>query len=765
ADDPAAAAEAGRVAAACRCELDLDRRKLPRFALPPGETAAAVLRRLARRGLRRRLAGDVPAERRRAGETLERELAVVEAKDLADYFLVCWDIVRFARSRGMRSLGRGSAGNSIVSYALEITHVNPLRHDLFFERFLNPEREQLPDIDLDFATDDREEVLAYIFRRYGRDRVAMIGAFSTLRARAALRETAKALGIPEGETAPLIRRIPRFADIDRLEEVRASVPAAADLPLEEEPLRTLVPLAARIGRFPRHMSTHPCGLVVSPGPVTDLVPLQLGDRGLEVAQWSMYEIEEAGLLKIDVIGQKGLAVIQEAAAAAERHAGRPLHPERIDCVADPATRAAMRRGETEGCFYVESPIMIQLIRQARCDDFEVLTALSSIIRPGVSSHGGKQRYLRRHLGLEPVAPMHPAVAEVLADTRGVLIYQEQVIRIAVAVAGMSHAEADGLRRCMSFKSRGETFAAYRDSFLRGARRRGIGRADAEEIFEAIASFAGYAFCKAHSASFALESFESLYWKTHYPAEFMAAVLSNGGGYYTAEEYVEEARRMGLEILSPCVNRGGVRFEGEGRRLRVGLMQVKGLSAGTAERIVEGRPFLSLAELLEKTGASRGEAENLIRCGAAATLGDSRPALLWELRVLLSGEDPAPLIARLPHLPDYGPAESLAIERELLGLAVGAHPLAIFAPAVAVARRESGAVFSTDLPPLAGREAAIVGWKASVSGTRTQKTGEQMLFVTFSDERGRFEAIFFPRVYRRAARLLASGPGPFLVRGR
>ncbi|MCK4235486.1 MAG: DNA polymerase III subunit alpha, partial [Candidatus Krumholzibacteria bacterium] len=520
-DDQASLEAALEIADDCRVELDLHSLKLPRFSTPPGEGPAGMLRRLALKGLE---GGCLPGRRsgaaeREAAERLEYELSVVNGKGLADYFLVCWDIVRFARSRGMRSLGRGSAGNSLLSYALGITHVDPMRHNLLFERFLNPERRQLPDFDIDFATDDREEVLRYVFQRYGRERVAMIGTYSTFRARAALRETAKALGIPEGEVGPFIKRIPFFASIEHLEEACAASPASADIPLAGEPFSTLLPLAVRIGGFPRHMATHPCGVVISPRPITDLIPLQRGERGCEITQWSMHEVEEAGFVKIDIIGQKGLAVIEEAAAMAGENEGRPLHPERIDCSSDPLTKRMLREGRTQGCFYIESPGMIQLIRQARCDDFEVLTALSSIIRPGVSSYGGKQRYLHRYLGLESIEVMHPALEEVLGDTCGCLIYQEQVIRIAVAVAGMSYAQADGLRRCMSYKNRDdETMVSYRESFMRGAVERGIPEETAGEIFRQIASFAGYAFCKAHSASFALESFESVYWKAHYPAE-------------------------------------------------------------------------------------------------------------------------------------------------------------------------------------------------------------------------------------------------------
>ncbi|MDD3643553.1 MAG: DNA polymerase III subunit alpha, partial [Candidatus Krumholzibacteria bacterium] len=729
--------EAARIAGDCRVDLGLGRRRLPRFPVPPGEEPGGMLRRIALSGLRRRLGdGCPPAEKREAMERIDHELSVIERKGLAGYFLICWDIVRFACSRGIRTLGRGSAGNSLVSYALGITHFNPLRHDMFFERFLNPEREHLPDFDLDFGTDDREVILRYIFRRYGEGNVAMIGTFSTLRARSALRETAKALGIPEGEIAPLIRMIPFYASIDHLEELTRVSPRAADLPVDEEPLRTLIAIARRIGGFPRHMATHPCGLVVSPESITDLVPLQRGDKGYEITQWSMHEVEKAGLVKIDIIGQKGLAVIGEACAMAAGNEGREIDPGRIDALGDEPTKALIRAGRTEGCFYIESPIMMQLLAQARCEEFEVLTALSSIIRPGVSSHGGKRSYLMRALGLEPVPAQHPAVAAVLRDTYGCLIYQEQVIRLAVAVAGMSYAEADGLRRCMSFKNvEGETMESYREGFMRGARGRGIPEETADEVFGQIAAFAGYAFCKAHSASFALESFESAWCKAHYPAEFMAAVLSNGGGYYGYEEYLEEARRMGLELLPPCVNESGARHHGRGLRLRVGLMQVKGLAGETLGAIVRERPFESLRDFVERVPASRGEVENLIRCGAFACLGRTRPELMWEYRVLRGKEGNsetetqaacgnAPrdedtrkqtatvMLSRIPAVPDYDLPASLAAEREILDMSVSAHPLAMFEGEISRLRRRARIVLSADLPGRDGEQVDLVGWRVT-----------------------------------------------------
>jgi hypothetical protein len=347
--------------------------------------------------------------------------------------------------------------------------VGPLAHNLFFERFLNLERESFPDFDIDFGTDDREVVLDYIFERYGRENVAMICTYSTMHARSAVREVAKALGVGLGEIDAVVKRLPSFVSARGLREAIAGDPARRDLPLDREPFRSILAIAERIAEYPRHLATHPCGVVIAPEPITHIVPLQRGDKGLGIA-WDMNAIEDAGLIKIDILGQKGLAVISDTIRQVERNDGLRIDPESVDVLNDPRGRELLRTGRTEGCFYIESPIMLQLLEQAHCDDFEVLTALSSIIRPGVSNYGGKRQYLERHLGLQPVEVLHPRLEPVLRDTYGCLIYQEQVIQVAQAIAGMTLAEADGLRKCMSKKRHWERMETYKERFMTGARR-------------------------------------------------------------------------------------------------------------------------------------------------------------------------------------------------------------------------------------------------------------------------------------------------------
>jgi DNA-directed DNA polymerase III PolC len=776
-DVPEAVRATWEIAEQCEVDLELGRPKPPRFPLPSGESPFSYLCKLAFRGLSERYRPIT----KEAYDTLSRELDVIARMDLAEYFLVCWDIVRHARERGMPCLGRGSAANSIVSYCLYITHVDPLRHRMFFERFLNLERESFPDFDIDFGTEDREEVLSYVFERYGESRVAMIGTHVVLRARGVLRDVAAALGIPRGEIDGFVKRLPHFTDLRELEEEMGRNPEIDDLPVGEEPFRTLLGIARRIAGFPRHLGTHPCGIVIAPEPITEYMPLQRGDKGLVITQWSMYPVEDAGLIKIDLLGQKGLAVISETIRAVSRNEGRAIDPAAIDYLGDPLGRRWLREGRTEGCFYIESPIMIQLLQQARCEDFEVLTALSSIIRPGVSNYGGKRQYLRRHLGLEPVSYLHPLLEPILGDTYGCLIYQEQVIQIAAAVAGMTLGEADGLRRCMSKKRNWHRMETYRERFLSGARERGIPAGVARELFRQIESFAGYAFCKAHSASFAMESFASVYWKSHYPAEFMAAVLNNEGGYYSPLEYMEEARRLGLTLLPPDVNESGVGFSGAGGRLRVGLKQIKGLTRRAQEAVVAAReadgPFRSLPEFFRRVPLSRREALALARCGALDGFGRTRPEVLWVVEILFGGSkgngseprrigdvDPR-LLDKVPSLAEYPLPLRLRLELETLGLCVSAHPLEMFPEKLARVRRVRPVVPLGALPERVGRTVYCLGWR--VTGKRTMTSGKQemMAFLTFSDPTGRVDATLFPAVFRRYAKEVRRGPGPFLIKGR
>ena len=843
------------IAADCQVRIPLGRPRPPRFALPPGpdgrpQNTDAFLYRLAHEGLRERLGlapGDSSPRARRTLAALRRELHVIRRREVSAYFLIAWDLVRYGRSRHLASLGRGSAASSLVSFALGITHVNPLEHGLTFERFLNLERAGLPDFDIDFGSLARYEILDYAFRRYGRESTAMIGTYQTFRPRGAFRRLVAALGLDEKRWGPIIKLMPRWGGCATLREQLAEDPRTRHLDLTRGDWPRLLDLAVRLDGLPQHLGTHPCGIVIAPGPIAHFVPVQPGAQGLAITQWDMHAVEAAGLVKLDVLGQRGLAVIDDTHARVRANFGRaprlagdpPLaaaggprrnaHGEAAGAVnpfLDGATRALLARGASEGCFYIESPIMMQILRQARCEDFETLTALSSIIRPGVSNYGGKRSYLMRHRGEEPVSVLHPLLEPVLRDTYGCLIYQEQVMRVLQVMGGMSLGEADRFRKIMSNKGGGDPNEFAR-RFLEAALARLEAAGEdperaghvAKELGRQVVSFAGYAFCKAHSASFARESFESAYWKAHYPAEFMAAVIEERGGYYSTAEYVEEARRLDLELLPPHVNAGTLRTLGftagapapdpagdagvppfrvtrPRGRVRIGLSFVQGVRQSALDWLADAaarRPFVTLRELVERARANGAEAPRryelarLVRVGALDDLPvdgspehgtPARSVLLGALATLwqdatgakANAEAFAPLA-----WPAAGDASAILrargrLELEGLGFSPSLHPL-LLSPAFRSAR--AGLPSARDLAArgeaVAGTESVtlgrmeLLGVKVAGKRTRTEKDGRLMSFITFSDETGIFEAVLYPDDYDRLARRLR-GPGPFRISG-
>jgi DNA-directed DNA polymerase III PolC len=762
---PAALERAQTLAGLCRGLPPTGRFQFPAYPhCPAGESEFSFLSRLCCDGLRTRYRPVTPE----AFTRLSRELAVIEEKHFAGYFLVVWDIAAEAARRGIPTVGRGSAANSIVSYALGITHVDPLAHGLFFERFLNPEREDPPDIDLDFPWDQRDEMLDYAYARFDPERVAMISTHACLHGRSAVREAGKVLGLSDAELSEFTRKLPHYGSVADVPAAVRQIPEARGLPLREEPWASVLKLAAKLDGAPRHLSVHPGGIVIAPRPVEECMPKEMSAKGVVVTQYDMYGAEDSGFVKIDLLGQRGLAVIRDA--------GRAVGVDwaRTDPTRDPATCALLREGRSLGCFYVESPAMRLLLRKLDCGDFELLVAASSIIRPGVSNSGMMRMFIERHLGRQKVRYAHPSLKPILEGTYGVMVYQEDVIKVAHAVAGMSFGEADKLRRCMSKKRHWEKMETYRERFFAGARARGVPEPAVKEIWRQVESFGGYAFCKAHSASYAQLSFRSAYLKAHHPAEFMAAVLSNQGGFYAPAVYLEEARRLGLRLLPPDVNASDRRYRGAAGEVRVGLMAVKGLGEAHAAALAAARaadgPFRSVADLLERTPLTVEEGECLIACGACDGLGKNRAQLMWALRLARHGTRRAPVRqAELPltaelDLPDVAgpdPDEALAAEFAGLELSPRAHPL--FLHRARLTALAGDAVPARDLPRHAGRRVRAYGWLVTWRGTRVHKTGERMKFITLEDLTATFEVTLFPEAYRAHGHHL-HGLGPYLVEG-
>jgi DNA-directed DNA polymerase III PolC len=817
---PTACPESEAVAEQCRFQHKLGVWRYPEFPLPPGETTESHLWKLCFDGLQKRY-------RQVTGQAmgrLQEEINVVEKLGFAGYFLIVWDIVRFAADRGMPTLGRGSAANSLISYLLGITHVDPLKHDLYFQRFLNPERLSPPDIDLDFGWRDRDQVLDYVYDRYGRDRTAMICNINRFSTRSGFREAAKARGYADEQLSKITRRLP-WQVFDNPQQAAANRPESSGLPLGREPYRSLLQQAGGLNKRPRHLGIHAGGVVIAGSPLTDLFPLQWARKGFLISQLDMYSIEDLGLVKIDLLAQRGIAVVADAARAVSRNCGISVDLSKVPDE-DPATRRLMSKGDTMGCFYIESPGMRALLKKLKADTFSVVVAASSVIRPGPSDSGMSRSFVLRHLGKEaPVLP-HPGL-KFLNETYGVMIYQEDVMRTLNAVAGMSLGEADVMRRAMSFKGDPKKFLAMEGRFLSGARE-AIARGDTpavddavlEELWRQLRSFAGYAFCKAHSASYAVLSFQAAWLKTHHPAEFMAAVMSNGGGFYSVAAYLEEARRLGLRIRLPDINHSEDVFTGQEREVRIGLQQIHGMSRRSMDALLEERAangfFISLGDFLRRVPQlAENETESLIRCGACDGFELTRPELLWRHALirrkhqgannpnrhpnrhpnrergnrngkLLSGQrnNPANLNERttvqtatlfpvagsisdtesalslIPAIPNFSPAEKLQQELEVLHLTASSHPMAMLREWL----RQQGVVCARDLPGFAGRRVRVAGKLITAKSAKVKTTGQAMKFLTLEDETDLVEVTLFPEIYARyGARLLSRGP--YIVTGR
>ncbi|GAB4364640.1 MAG: DNA polymerase III subunit alpha [Spirochaetales bacterium] len=692
-------------------------------------------------------------------DRIEYELSIIQQKEFSEYFLVVADIVQ----KSPRTCGRGSAAASVVAYCLGITNVDPIRHNLYFERFLNLDREDPPDIDVDFAWDERDGVIEEVFRKYGKDYCARVCTHVFYRFPSALRDTARVFGIPEGEITSFERNL------------RSSAKACSS------PWPEILRLAKRITGLPRHLGVHSGGVVITPDPIDRYVPVETAEKGVPIVTWEKDGVEAAGLVKIDLLGNRSLAVIRDTLENLKQN-GVPVGEGFRDPTTDPATQALLARGDTIGVFYVESPAMRQLQVKTGKGDFEHLVIHSSIIRPAANRF--INLYVRRLKG-EPYKPLHPDLDRILSETYGILCYQEDVSKTAVVLAGFSNADADGLRKILSKKNKEARLARYRDQFYEGALSRGIPKETIDAVWEMILSFEGYSFCKAHSASYAMVSFQSAYLKAHYPAEFMAAVLSNRGGYYTPAAYISEARRMGLTILGPDVNRSLYRYTGCGREVRVGFVEVKGLHRETVEEILRERsrrPFRSVEDVARRVDLEGEDAEALVSVGALDRVagGVSRREQLWILlrvqagkqrrmdrkdRSLFEHGESLPrgssfLKKRTPSDPPVsrGGEDHREAEFERLGFLLDGHAMDLWEPIPQQYRSVRG----KDLPRYLGKRVELVGWPVTSKEILTRE-GKPMEFVSFEDETAIYETVLFPKAYEQYGRNLDE-PRPMIIRG-
>ena len=713
------------------------------FPTVPG-VPSALLRKAAFEGAQRRF-GELSDS---VLERLEYELGIIEQKGFSAYFLVVQDIVR----RSPRVCGRGSGAASLVAYSLGITNVDPLRHHLYFERFLHPERTDMPDIDVDFAWDERDAVIAQVMQAYGPQRCAMVCTHVGYQARAALREAARAYGLSDAEIGAMQKEISGqrlTADGTRVSRMAALQRIRADAPWPE-----IFAVAARLKGLPRHLGVHPGGLIITPGPVARHAPVERAPKGVPIITWEKDGAEAGGLVKIDLLGNRSLAVIRDALANL-RDNGHTLDEAAWVPEDDADTVALLARGDSMGVFYVESPAMRQLQKKTGRGDFEHLVIHSSIIRPAANRFIAE--YVKRLHGA-PVPPLHPAVDRLLAETYGVLCYQEDVSRVAVALAGFSASHADRLRKILTKKNRADRIASFRDEFFAGAAAHGATQPVIQTVWDMMLSFDGYSFCKPHSASYAMVSFQSAYLKAHFPAEFMAGVISNQGGYYSLLAYVGEARRLGLALEPPQVNTSAWKWRGQGKTLRIGLMSVSGLHHETGHAIVrrrlEGGPYVDAADFFRRVRPAARDLDALVAAGALDGLGQTRPRqLALGLMMLRSdpGFGPAP---RLPEGPDWSAQEKRVQFFRRMGFTLDAHPLSLFE--LPGRGRFRAAAAKT------GQRVTFWAWPVTAKTVLTHRS-EPMQFVSFEDETAIFEAVAFPQVYLKIGNLLED-PCPCRITG-
>lgn len=784
AHDPAAVAASLEVASRCRLELPLGVAHFPELPLLAGQTALDALRRKAEAAVRRRYPEITPPIQAR----LDHELAVIGECGYASLFLIMEEIVQYARQSGVPIASRGSAASSLVAHCLGITTPDPLRLNLYFERFLNPARATPPDIDTDLCSRRRDKVIRFVYDRFGADRVAMVCTVSRFRRRSALREVAKAYRLPSGQIKTMVDSLPQrwWGPPGRRSDPDAPFAELAeryDSPLHQAIFRD----AAALLGIPHHLSVHPGGVVIAPGPLVDLAPTQMAAKGILITQFDLESIERIGLVKIDLLGIRGLTVLGDVAQSIQDRLGsgsdpaarNPARPA-IDQPAgaglldvlegipedDPLTAEMVRSGRTIGCFQIESPGMRATLKeiQAHCVD-DIMIALA-LYRPGPLTGGLKDAFVRRHRGQEPASHLHPALAAMLEDTYGVILYQEQVLRIAHELAGLSLADADLLRRAMSHFDPGEQMKTLKAKFIAGALERNhVEAVVAERIWELMAAFAGYGFPKAHAASYAQIGWRAAWCKSHHPAVFMAAVLANWGGYYGQRVYLTEARRLGLAIRPPDINHAQREFSVsylEGQPvLFMGLDQVRDLARRTQGRILQGRPFHSLADFLTRVDPLLVEAENLARAGALADFGRI-PVLLEQLRggSWRGGQLPLfPLnLGQSIGGADWSLAEKVSAQQAVLGVSLAAHPLELVADALAAA----GALTTVEAAAQIGRRVRVAGMRQTWMRSLAAR-GEPLYFMSLEDLEGMLEVVILSDVYRRHRQVL-SGPGPYIVEG-
>ena len=779
------------IAARCQVELPLGEFHFPVYPLAVGQTMEDELRRQAEAGLDRRLQQLITI-RPQSVERLEsyrqrlaEELHLLCRMGFAGYFLVVADFIHYARQKGIPvGPGRGSAAGSLVAYALEITDLDPMVYGLFFERFLNPERKSMPDIDVDFCFERRGEMLEYVAKKYGKDHVAQITTFGSLKTRQVIRDVGRALDVPYPEVDKIAKLVPDVLKID-LATALEKEPRLREWRDKDETVRDILTIAAALEGLPRHASTHAAGVVIADRPLWDYLPLYKGNKDEVVTQFDMKGVEQVGLVKFDFLGLRTLTVLENAAQLIRQTKDKRFDYRQLP-LDDQPTFDLLCSGNTAGVFQLESSGMREKLVQLKPTCFEDLIALVALYRPGPLESGMVDDFIKRKHGELTVTYDLPELEPILKETYGIILYQEQVMQIASAVSGYSLGEADILRRAMG-KKEPAVMAAQKERFCTGAVQRRFPADKAEALFNLIEKFAGYGFNKSHSAAYAYITYQTAYVKAHYPLEFLAALFTSEiNSPTTLSKHIQEAREDGVALLPPSINCSERVFTVEGDQLRFGLAGVKNVGETAIRAMIEARkkgPFVSFSDFLERTSQTRVNKkviEALIQAGAFDSLGISR-ARLWEgletamertqTRLKQQAAKQMDIFgglgltedrdgdAWLPQVPDWDEQEKLTREKEALGIYLSGHPLEKFRRPLQVLTDHTIA----DLEEYANNgQVTIGGLVLAVKETMTKK-GDRMAFVTLEDQIASIEVVVFTEVYQRAGSLLAAGQ-PLLVRG-
>ena len=769
---PQAIENTEKIAKRCNVDFDFGTRHLPAYAVPDGKDAFEYLRELCQSGLEKRYLPVSDELQKR----LDYELGVIKSMGFVDYFLIVWDFIHFAKNNGvMVGPGRGSAAGSIVAYSLGITTVDPIKYGLIFERFLNPERVSMPDIDTDFCYEKRQQVLDYIINRYGQEKVAQIITFGTLQARAAVRDVGRALEMPYSMVDNVAKLIPRDLGIT-LERALEASNELRSLYENDANIKRLIDLAQSVEGMPRNSGTHAAGVVIAPDDLKKYVPLQLSNENFITTEYDKDKIESLGLLKMDLLGLRTLTVIGDAIKFIYETTGDKLDIDKIP-LDDEATCSMLRKGDTQGVFQLESGGMTKLVMDLGPESFEDLIPLVALYRPGPLGTGMVEDFIAGRHGEKTAEMLHPLLEPVLKDTFGVILYQEQVMQITSVLAGFSLGQADILRRAMG-KKKAKELDSMREAFIDGAQQKhGISPQLSSEIFALLQHFAGYGFNKSHSAAYALVAYQTAYLKAHWPAEFMAAFLTSViSDSEKLSWYISVCRSMGLKILPPDVNESGRSFSvNKDRVIRFGLAGVKNVGENAIGSILQARkegPFKSLMDFCKRVdnrAVNKRMLENLIKCGAMDSFGYKRSELLAVAeqamdmgsnyqkdyqsgQMGLFGDDSFADVneLKIPELEEIPKRTILQYEKELIGFYVTGNPLDAYVGSL---------YYYTPLRKISDASEVLDGKYFSVAGIisdcriRNTRQGDSMAILTLEDFNGKMEIVVFPKVYRDAARLL------------